>query len=33
VRSAGFSWGWVPLYIGALMTTLSQPLARLVTRR
>jgi hypothetical protein len=33
VRSAGFSWGWVPLYLGALMTALNQPLVRLVTRR
>jgi hypothetical protein len=33
VRSAGFSWGWVPLYLGALMTTFNGPLARLVTRK
>lgn len=33
VRSAGFSWGWVPLYLGAVLTVLNGPLARLIARR
>ncbi|MBN8996948.1 MAG: hypothetical protein J0H63_10805 [Rhizobiales bacterium] len=32
VKTIGFSWGWVPLYIGALMTTFHAPLVRLISR-
>ena len=33
VKTIGFSWGWVPLYVGALMTTLHVPLSRVIARR
>jgi hypothetical protein len=33
IRSAGFSWGWVPLYLGALMTALNGVLLRFIARR
>ena len=33
VKTIGFSWGWVSLYIGALMTTFHAPLVRLISRR
>jgi hypothetical protein len=33
VRSIGFAWGWVPLYLGALLTTLNGPLTRLIRQR
>lgn len=31
-RSIGFSWAWVPLFVGAGMTAACRPLARLIRR-